>query len=173
MLATSDPNLLIGSLAIGGLVLAALWKVVAWVRDAPVRPEPWDVEVEHQLQTAQEICPHCSTPQPPTAWFCEHCGRAVGPYNNLMPYVNVFSEGEVLRNGTHDHLRKSPLIVLGYFLISFNFFVTAVINFHRAFIAGMLMMAGLVLFWRAIFRNFHRPDEESKIRQPETLELPK
>ena len=173
MLGTVDPNLLIGELGIAVLFVAAIWYLIEWVRNAPVKSDPWDSQVNQEIENAQEICPHCSTPQPPTAWFCEHCGRAVGPYNNLMPYVNVFSEGEVLRNGTQDHLRKSPLIVLGYFLISFNFFVTAVINFHRAFIAGMLMMAGLILFWRAIFRNFQRPDEESKSRQPETPRLPK
>ena len=141
MLATSDPNLMIGGMAIVGLALAALWKVVVWIRNAPVNPEPWDIEVEHQLQAAQEICPHCSTPQPPTAWFCEHCGRAVGPYNNLMPYVHVFSEGEVLRNGASGQFRRRPLILIGYFPLGF----------------GMLSFLAPI-YWFSLLWNLRSPD---------------
>jgi hypothetical protein len=36
-----------------------------------------------------------------------------------MPYVDVFAQGEVLRAGTHGHLRRSPLIIVGYVLLSF------------------------------------------------------
>ncbi len=160
MFAVSDPNLMIGDLALGGLALAALWKLVTWIRDAPVRPDPWDGEVENQLQAAAEICPHCSTPQPPTAWFCEHCGRAVGPYNNLMPYLQVFSEGEVLRNGTQDRLRKSPLIVIGYFLISFNFFVLGLSLGRSSVILSLVILLGLLGFWFSLFKNLCRSNSE-------------
>ena len=124
MLTGDDPNLIIGELAVGGLVLAAFWRMIVWVRDAPSTPDPWDAEVEQELSEpdAVEVCPHCLTEQPPTAWFCNGCGRAVGPYNNLMPYVQLFSEGEVFRNGTSGRLRKSPLILIGYFLISLGMF---------------------------------------------------
>jgi len=122
MIAASDPNLIVGGFAIGGLGLAALWKLIAWVRDAPVKPDPWDAGVEQQLLEAAEVCPRCSTPQPPNAWFCAHCGKAVGPYNNLMPYVQVFSEGEVFRNGASGQFRKRPLIMIGYFLLGFGMF---------------------------------------------------
>jgi hypothetical protein len=124
MLIGNDPNLFIGELAAGGLALAAFWGLIAWVRNAPITPDPWDAEVEQKLSDPEtaEICPHCFTPQPPTAWFCARCGRAVGPYNNLMPYVQIFSEGEVFRNGTSGRLRKSPLILIGYFLISLGMF---------------------------------------------------
>lgn len=124
MLAGNDPNLLIGELGLCGLVTAAFWRLVAWVRDAPATPDPWSAEVEQKLSEpdAVEVCPHCLTEQTSTAWFCPRCGRAVGPYNNLMPYINVFSQGEVLRNGTSGRLRKSPLIVIGYLLISVTMF---------------------------------------------------
>jgi hypothetical protein len=156
MLAASDPNLIIGDLALGALALAALWRLVVWIRDAPVRPDPWDGEAEKQLQSAPETCPHCSTPQPPTAWFCEHCGRAVGPYNNLMPFLNVFSEGEVLRNGTGDRLRKSPLIVIGYFLISFNIFTLGMSLGRSSAVLSGVTLLGLLGFWFALFKNFYR-----------------
>ena len=67
MSAASDPNLIVGGCAIGGLGMAALWKLIVWVRDAPVKPDPWDAEVEQQLLAAAEACPRCSTPQPPNA----------------------------------------------------------------------------------------------------------
>ena len=121
MLAVSDPDQIVVGFGIGGLVIAALWRLIVWIRDSPVRPDPWDAQVELQLQDAPEACPHCSTPQPPNAWFCAHCGRAVGPYNNLMPYLQIFSEGEVLRNSTNRHLRHRPVIMIGYFLIGLAF----------------------------------------------------
>ena len=122
MFAVSDPNLLIGGFAAGGLVCAAFWRLIVWVRDAPVSPDPWDAAVEQKLSEPEtpEICPHCSTPQSSVAWFCPHCGRAVGPYNNLMPYLQVFSEGEVFRAGASGKTRASPLIVGGYLLLSLS-----------------------------------------------------
>lgn len=124
MFAASDPNLIIGGLAVGGLAFAGLWGFVIWIRNAPITPDPWDAEVEQQLSEpeAVEVCPHCLTEQPPTAWFCARCGSAVGPYNNLMPYVQIFSEGEVFRNGTSGRFRNRPLILIGYFLITLGTF---------------------------------------------------
>jgi hypothetical protein len=34
-----------------------------------------------------------------------------------MPFLNVFSEGEVLRNSTTGRLRNRPFILIGNFLI--------------------------------------------------------
>jgi hypothetical protein len=39
-----------------------------------------------------------------------------------MPYVQVFSEGEVFRNGTSGRFRKRPLILIGYFLMTLGMF---------------------------------------------------
>lgn len=128
MIAASDPNLIIGGLGVGILMLAVLWRLIVWVRDAPVRPDPWDAEVEKQLSEpgAAEICPHCLTKQSPTAWFCKKCGSAVGPYNNLMPYVMVFSQGEALRNSAAGRFRNRPLVLTGLVLIALStFFIFA------------------------------------------------
>ncbi len=128
MLATSDPNLIIGGLAVGGLILFALWRLIVWVRDAPTSPDPWDAGIEKNLAEpeAVEVCPHCLTDQSSTAWFCKKCGSAVGPYNNLMPYVQVFSQGEVFRNGVAGRFRNRPLILTGFILISLStYFVFA------------------------------------------------
>jgi len=122
--AVSDPNLIVGGLGLGLLALAVLWRFIAWIRDAPRTPDPWDAEVDRQLHDPdiQQICHRCLTPQEPDAWFCRYCGAAVGPYNNLMPFLNVFSEGEVLRNGVGGRFRNRPLIVIGYFLLTLTIF---------------------------------------------------
>ena len=139
--AARDPNMIVAGLGIAVLTVAVFWRFLVWIRDAPVTPDPWDAETEEKISEpdAQEVCPHCSTPQPTDAWFCQGCGRAVGPYNNLMPYLQVFSEGEVLRNGTSGWFRKRPFILFGYFLISAGMFpllapiylLSLVLNWNR------------------------------------------
>src|SRR5438270_680281 len=98
MAPVTDSNLLVGEIALCGLVIVALWRLFVWIRESPKTPDPWDAEIENQLHEpdAVEICPHCFTAQQPDGWFCPNCGKATGPYNNLMPFIYVFSEGEVL-----------------------------------------------------------------------------
>lgn len=98
----------------------AFYRVTRWIADSPITSNPWGDEIEREINqpNAMEACHRCSTPQSPTAWFCPHCGSAVGPYNNLMPYVCVFSEGEVLRNGVMDKMRVNTLTIAGYILYS-------------------------------------------------------
>jgi len=120
---------------LGGAVLSVILLLVfgivrllaGWIQSAPVTPDPWGQEAEVALAQAEtlQVCHRCSAPQEPGAWFCPHCGSAVGPYNNWMPYVYVFSEGEVFRNGVMDRLRAGPLIVIGYILLSFDYLILA------------------------------------------------
>jgi hypothetical protein len=146
MLTFNDPNQIIVGLGIFGLAIAAFWRLIIWVRDAPLKPDPWDAGVEQQLQEAPETCPHCSTPQQPNAWFCPHCGKSVGPYNNLMPYLQIFSEGEVLRNGGQRHFRKRPMVIIGYFLIGLAFFPVLL----------------LPIYWFSLLRNWSQADDPQK-----------
>jgi hypothetical protein len=152
MILASDPYQVIAGLGITFLCLVGLWRLIVWVREAPVKPDPWDNEVEQKLSDPEtaEVCPHCLTQQSPTAWFCGHCGKAVGPYNNLMPFLNVFSEGEVLRNGTTGRFRNRPLIIIGYMLLS---------------LAAYSVFAPV--FWIALLSNLKRPRNE-----PEPTEGP-
>jgi hypothetical protein len=68
---------------------------------------------------AQPLCLRCLTPHEPTAYFCPHCNAAVGPYNNWMPYLYVYSEGQWLRDASVSPTRSPWLIHLGYGLLSF------------------------------------------------------
>ncbi|MDE3065984.1 MAG: hypothetical protein KGJ60_00390 [Verrucomicrobiota bacterium] len=138
----SDPNLLVGQLGLVGLALGALWRLLMWVRQAPWTPDPWDANLERKLHEpdAVEVCHHCFDPRTTDGWFCEHCGSAVGSYNNLMPFVCLFSEGEVLRNGVEGKLRASPLVIAGYLLISLSAYT---------FFAP--------IYWIFFFRNLIRP----------------
>jgi hypothetical protein len=122
MFAVSDPDLFVAQIALCGLAVVVFWRLIVWVRDSPTRPDPWDAETQQKLSEpdAVEVCPHCLTPQSSTAWFCARCGRAVGPYNNLMPFLNVFSEGEVFRNGMTGRFRNRPLVLIGFILISLS-----------------------------------------------------
>lgn len=91
-------------------------------------------------------------PQEPGAWFCGNCGSAVGPYNNLMPYLNVFSEGEVFRNGVSSRLRNKPVIFIGYFLISLGSY---------AIFAP--------IYWFFLLSNLKRPANEAKSAEDQVI----
>jgi hypothetical protein len=120
MFVGNDPNLVVGEFGLGALAVAALWCLIVWVRNAPFTPDPWSVEIEESLQQADAtpICHRCLTPHQADARFCGHCGSAVGTYNNWMPYVDIFSQGEVFRNGVTDKLRVGPLTIIGYLIYS-------------------------------------------------------
>lgn len=112
--------MLVAQVALCGLAAAFAWRIIGWVREAPAKPDPWDAETEQKLSAPETLaaCHRCSTPLTPNAWFCPHCGCAVGQYNNLMPYVQIFSEGEVFRNGVNNRFRNRPLVAVGFVLIT-------------------------------------------------------
>ena len=124
MFTTHDPDMLIGEIALAGLGVALFWRFLVWVRDTPVKPDPWDTETEQKMSSSETpaACHRCSTPLKPDAWFCPHCNTAVGPYNNLMPYLYLFSEGEVMRNASSDRFRNRPLVLIGYGLLALAWF---------------------------------------------------
>jgi hypothetical protein len=41
--------MIIAGFAVGGLVFAAFWRFIVWIRDAPVRPDPWDAEAKFEI----------------------------------------------------------------------------------------------------------------------------
>jgi len=78
------------------------------------------VEAALNQGEAVPLCHHCLTPQEHNGWFCPVCGSTTGPYCNYLPYVCIFSQGEALRSGVVEPVRRSPLVVAWYFLFSFS-----------------------------------------------------
>lgn len=107
-----------------GVLIGVLWWVIGRVRSAEPAPDPWSQEIEASVHQpdAVPVCHRCLTPQERRLahWFCPVCGAAVGPYNNFLPYVYIFSQGEVLRQGTSGMVRSSFIIVVCYFLYSMS-----------------------------------------------------
>ena len=124
----------------------AIYRLIVWVRTSPVSADPWSPELECSLHLpeAVPVCPKCTTPQPPGQWFCEHCGSAVGDYNNWMPYLREFSQGEVLRNGVTERMRINTLTVVGYLILS---------------LGDYLMFAPV--YWYFFFKNVRRIRQEA------------
>src|SRR5882672_10311480 len=163
-----DPNIIIGELAAAGIVVVLLWRCFSFIKKSTRTPDPWDAETEKKLHDpdAVEICHRCFTPVNPDGWFCEHCGSAVGPYNNLMPFIHIFSEGEVWRNGTTDRMRNSPLIPIGYFLISFSFVPLIIYRPFDSWILSVIIFMALLSYWSLLLKNFKR----SKAKDAESPE---
>lgn len=109
----------------------SLWHIIgvrlrAW-RHSLKKDNPWPTELDQQVRAedAVPVCHRCFTPleHADQQWFCPECGAASGPYNNLMPFVYIFSIGEVLRSGTARHARYSPLRLAGYMAMCLAQFV--------------------------------------------------
>ena len=144
---TGNPEHLIGEVALAFVGGVLLWRIFEWFVQGPTSPDPWDQETEKALHEpeAVEVCHRCFDPVMRGAWFCKHCGCAVGPYNNLMPYLNVFSEGEILRNGINNKLRHDKLFVAGYLLFSLNLYVVFA-----------------PIYWVFLFRNLKQVDDRQQ-----------
>lgn len=123
------------------LGLVVIFRLIYWVRRLPVSPDPWDETTAESLESDEigEVCRKCSQPHPPGQSFCEHCGTAVGAYNNWMPYVYLFSEGEVLRTGVTGKFRLNAMTIGGYVLYSLTCY---------------LIFAPI--YWYLLFRNIQR-----------------
>jgi len=163
MLTADKPEFVVGVLAVAAMALLSLWRLLIWVRNAPVHPDPWDQATETAVRQddAVQVCHHCLSEVPPGQWFCEHCNCAVGPYNNLMPFINVFSEGEVLRNGICNRMRVGILTITGYAFLCVSYSATA---FFAAIYAEhplsvflfAVLLAVLLAYVVQLARNFRR-----------------
>lgn len=94
-------------------------KLSAWWHKPLEYPWPEELNEEVQQSDSHAVCPHCFTPQEQYGWFCPECGTAVGPYNNIMPYIYIFSVGEGARAGVGNKLKWSPfntclLVIFGF-----------------------------------------------------------
>jgi len=87
------------------------------------KPDPWPAELDAAVRApdAIPVCHRCTTPCELPVWFCPVCGASIGPYNNILPFVRIFSFGEVLRSGLQPTARFTLLTVPGYILVTLHF----------------------------------------------------
>jgi hypothetical protein len=128
------------ALIFGAALFVVVYRIIIWVMDAPRTADPWGPEIDELLAKDETLalCDNCLAPQEHNGWFCPECGCTVGPYSNYLPYVYLFSQGELLRSGTMKPIRKKPIILLGYLLSSFMmsllapvYWVFLLINYYR------------------------------------------
>ena len=106
-----------GRRSLGDILMEQFRRFKAWWITQPPNPWPEELDAAVKKQASKAVCFRCMAPQTDRAWFCPKCGAAVGPYNNTMPFLTIFSTGEMLRAGTGSHLKRSPLITVGYFIV--------------------------------------------------------
>lgn len=90
-------------------------RIRAWWRSLDT-PNPWSDELDVAVRApdAIPVCHRCATPCDLPVWFCPSCGAAVGPYNNVMPYIYIFSIGEALRSGVGPEAHFTPFRIVAY-----------------------------------------------------------
>ncbi len=103
--------------------------------------DPWSKEEDDAVRQpdAVPVCHRCFEPQVEPAWFCRNCGAAIGSYNNAIPFVYLFSMGEVWRSGVEPKARFTWLTVPGYIIVSL---------FEVPYLAP--------LYWVRLFFNWRR-----------------
>jgi len=87
--------------------------ILDWFRgpgSEPTGPQP----TEDVPEDAVPVCHHCFNPQEPGAMFCDECGNAVGPHNNIMPFERIASLGEVARSAVGPEAKFTPFNTTGY-----------------------------------------------------------
>lgn len=131
----------LGVLVLITITSVAAYRLFRWIQHLPVPPDPWDEQTARDLESAPltEVCPKCSQPHPREHNFCEHCGAAIGAYNNVMPYVYLFSEGEVLRTGVTGKFRVNALTIGGFLIYSL-----------------MCYLIFAPIYWYLLLRNIRR-----------------
>ena len=138
------PEQTIALIAMIGLSILGLVQFVRWLFSGPKTPDPWDECLTLAVDETESlpVCHRCMTEHSLLAHFCPQCGAAVGEFNNLLPFEQLFSEGEVLRNGTNTRMPPTFLRIAGYFLLS---------------IAAYAFFAPV--YWFFLIRNFMRRPE--------------
>lgn len=109
-------------------------KVSAWWSKPLEYPWPEELNEAVQRPDSNFVCHHCFAPQEQYGWFCPECGAATGPYNNCLPYIYIFSTGEVMRAGVGNKLKWSFFTTSFFILFSFfEYFVFAPIYWFRMY----------------------------------------
>ena len=117
-----------------GAIIRDWWRAQFPETAGPRYPWPDEIQAEVDCPDAVRVCHHCITPQEHLGWFCPECGIATGPYNNCMPFVCIFSIGEVLRAGVDEKRRFPQWVYPVYFLLGLQYYyIFAPVYWFRLF----------------------------------------
>lgn len=114
-----DPEKLIGGIGIVvGLAIIFIRWFLGLLRHVPA--DPWSPEIDQAVRKrdAVPVCVECLCPQEGHRWFCPHCGFPSGEYVTTMPYLYIFTYGELLRRGVTGPPDKSSGRFLGFAVFS-------------------------------------------------------
>jgi hypothetical protein len=106
------------------LLFVARW---LWQRASKTPADPWPTEIDVAVRDREAVplCINCLFPQEAHRWFCPHCGFPTGDYVAVMPYLQVFVVGEVLRKGVMGPPERRigvQLFLVLYSLAEYTFF---------------------------------------------------
>jgi hypothetical protein len=90
-------------------------------------PDPWPADVAERVRekSAVPLCLNCLFPQGPHTWFCPSCAFPTGDYVVLMPYLQNYAVGEVLRRGVSgppERRRSVQLFLVVYSICEYAIF---------------------------------------------------
>ena len=134
----------------------------------PLHNDPWTPEDDAAARhpAASKLCLRCLQPNPPApqVWFCPNCGAATGDCVNAMPFLYVFSIGELARRGVMGKPEK------GFF--KKLFFVLFPIVQHVPFAPLILIYPFVVLaYWFWMYRKAIGKPICDEIIPPPNLDL--
>jgi hypothetical protein len=134
-----------------GIAVIALIALIRWLFSGSRKADPWDEQINASIDSpeSEPTCHRCFHEHSELVHFCPHCGAAVGVCNNLLPFEYLFSEGEVLRNGTTLKTRRSVPVLGGYLLFSL-----AVYSIFAP------------VYWFFLFRNVFAPEPAPLVLPP-------
>lgn len=103
------------SQSLGALIVSRLKR---WW-NAPLH-YPWPDELNEEVcgPDSARLCHRCFAAQEHLGWFCPECGTATGPYNNILPFIYIFSSGEVFRSGVTCNKKPAAYVTAGYLFLS-------------------------------------------------------
>jgi hypothetical protein len=82
--------------------------------------DPWPKEIDEAVRRpdAEPVCLNCLMPQERHFWFCRECGHPGGEYLTVMPYLHIFTIGELMQRGVVGPPERRFWVTCGFVVVS-------------------------------------------------------